>query len=55
MNLYFSDFFFFNKIADFEISKKELRVKLESLFSICDACIVSLSHECESTFKKSFF
>ena len=45
----------FFKIADFEISKKELRVRLKSFFLICDACMVSLSHECESSFKSIFY
>ena len=26
-----------------------------SFFLICDACIINSSHECESSFKKSFF
>ena len=48
--------FFFYKIVDFEISKKELRVRLKSFFFlICDACIVSLSHECETSFKSLFY
>ena len=48
-------FIYLYKIADFEISKKELRVRLKSIYLICDACIVSLPHECESSSKKSFF
>ena len=52
---FFLKFFsFFYKIADFEISKKKLRARLKSFLLICDACIVSLSHKCESSFK-SFF
>ena len=51
----FSFFILFYKIADFEISKKELRVRLKSFILICDACIVSLFHECDSSFKKSSF
>ena len=51
----FSFFILFYKIADFEISKKELRVRLKSFLLICDACIVSLSRECESSFKSIFY
>ena len=52
---FFLKSFFFNKIANFEISKKKLRVRLESFLLICDARIVSLSHECESSFKSLFW
>ena len=47
--------FYFYKIADFEISKKKLRVRLKSFLLICDACIASLSPECESSFKSLFW
>ena len=52
---FFLKFFSFYEIADFEISKKELRVRLKSFFLICDACIISLSHEYESSFKNLTF
>ena len=52
---FFLKFFSFYEIADFEISKKELRVRLKSFFLICDACIISLSYEYESSFNKSHF
>ena len=44
--------FLFYKIVDFQISKKELRVKLNLL---CDSCIISLSHEYKLSFKNPFF
>ena len=44
--------FLFYKIVDFQISKKELRVKLNLL---CDSCIISLSHEYKLSFKSPFF
>ena len=53
--IFFVEVFFFYKIVDFEIWKKELRVRLKSFFLICDACIVSLSHECETSFKSLFY
>ena len=53
LNFFFLSFLFY-KIVDFEISKKKLRVRLKSFLLICDACIVSLSHECESFFKSLF-
>ena len=33
----------------------ELRVRLKSFFLTCDACIISLSHEYESSFNTVFF
>ena len=46
---------------DFFVSKwqilkfiKEKRLKVRLKFFLCDACIINLSHECGSSFKKSF-
>ena len=46
--------FLFYKIVDFEISKKELRVRLKFVLYvipwICDACIINLNYEYEFFF-----
>ena len=56
----YRSFFFFwksficNKNADFEIQKMGLKVRLK-FFLICVACIINLSHKCESSFKSHFY
>ena len=51
--------FFVTKWQILKLKKKEkekrrgLKVRLK--FFLCDACIINLSHECGSSFKKPFF